>query len=56
MLPSGERVARQLAVLVMAAADGLFIAHQVNADDLDLDELVELFVGGVLDRVLSRVE
>lgn len=54
-LPSGHRVARQLAMLVMAAADGLFIAHQVNPDDLDLEELMELFVGGVLDRVLNTV-
>jgi hypothetical protein len=40
----------------MAAADGLFIAHQVNPADLDLEELMELFVGGVIDRVLSSVD
>jgi AcrR family transcriptional regulator len=56
VLPSGHRVSRQLAILVMAAADGLFIAHQVNPADLDLEELMELFVGGVLDRVLSGVD
>lgn len=56
VLPSGQRVARQIAVLVMAAADGLFIAHQVNPDAVDLEELMELFVEGVLDRVLSGVD
>jgi AcrR family transcriptional regulator len=56
VLPSGHRVSRQLAILVMAAADGLFIAHQVTPDDLDLEELMELFVGGVIDRVLSTVD
>ena len=55
LMPSGHPVSRQLAILVMAAADGLFIAHQVNPDALALEELMELFVGGVLDRVLSTV-
>lgn len=54
--PSGEPVARQVAVLVMAAADGLFIADQVSPGALDLEALMDLFIGGVLDRVLVLVE
>lgn len=53
---ASQGVARQLATLVMAAADGLFIAYQVAPDEIDLDSLMELFVGGVLDRALSTLE
>ena len=50
-----QNTARQLATLVIAAADGLFIAHQIAPDELDLDALLDLFVGGALDRALSNL-
>lgn len=53
---AGQHTARQLAILVMAAADGLFIAHQIAPDELDLDSLLDLFVGGVLERALRQLD
>jgi hypothetical protein len=59
-LPASEdaiqHTARQLATLVIAAADGVFIAHQIAPDELDLDALLDLFIGGVLDRALSNLQ
>lgn len=51
-----SRVARQLANLLIAAADGLFIAHQIDPDQIDLEGLLELFIGGVFDRALAQLE
>lgn len=45
-------LARQLATISMAAADGLFIAHQIAPDDIDIDTTFELLLTALLDRVV----
>jgi AcrR family transcriptional regulator len=52
----GARDVRALATLTMAAADGLFVAHQVD-ETLDLDAPLEMLAAAILgaaDRTRSR--
>jgi hypothetical protein len=47
---------RSLATLAMAAADGLFVAHEVD-EDVDLEESFELLAAAILgaaERMRSR--
>lgn len=46
---------RMLATLTMAAADGLFIAHQVEGASLDIDEAFELLAEALLGAVKSVI-
>jgi AcrR family transcriptional regulator len=51
--PIDDQVVARLAVLVMAAADGLFIASQINDAALDLDTAFSLLVRSLLDQVMA---
>ena len=46
--------ARRVATLSMAAADGLFIAHQVDADSLDLGDEFQLLAEMIVTSLESR--
>lgn len=51
-----HRLAGELALLVIALADGIFIAHQIAPDQIDLESVIDLFIGGVLDRAFDRLD
>jgi AcrR family transcriptional regulator len=46
-----EAVVRQLTTYAIAGADGLFIAHQIDGDNLDLIALFELHARALIDAV-----
>jgi AcrR family transcriptional regulator len=50
-LTTDDALCAQLATLAMAAADGLFIAAQIDPAEADLLGTCELLVGALLDRI-----
>jgi 2-methylisocitrate lyase-like PEP mutase family enzyme len=48
-LPSAS--IRRLSTYVIAGADGLFIAHQIDGDDLDLISMFELRARALVDAL-----
>jgi AcrR family transcriptional regulator len=50
-----EAVVRQLITYAMAGADGLFIAHEIDGDNLDLIALFELHARALIDAVAREL-